>query len=555
MRRGSVLMKLGLFALILVQAVFAVDVSKFKVAVFWNDSTTIVPFETPVGYQGVGGGDGTEAMAIGKSGLKMFLTSMDSRVGYNPSTTLDNSDVKEELTDDSGVMTSGSTVILPNVRIYKATDVDVLFDTVKAHFDDQLPDAIVVINGGGEVENPALHQLLYEASDAEVGVFLIGSSSTAFAVAIDDIAVANDKNKFFAVKGIQEAFRAEGYSGSILSDFDFIGDIKQDTVVLDYVETDAIDYHSIIAVTDVHYEGVNDKYTYKLADTLYHTEMNKSTNAFTEVTDKIHPAINVKSYYGQFSITGAKAQSVIQYDSYDPAMNAGIYYAEATLHDNNGKLEVANGNSNGANYGGDVVVSDPIKADVIPNYSGNVINPGDLIKEAEHVSGHTFKFKEDFIINNAVIYSKDDVIEWEQYYTIRYPSTGYTNLTIDVKDLDKNGNKEIYEKIFTNGVSKLPAKDTSLTFKKWEDNGRIQAAAEIWAVDQNAGDGGIAQFSEWYGTGGSYDPKKYYFARFAQQVAKGTDQFYYNEENPGKWGFDQVKFSALPNSSDDFKNK
>ena len=290
---------------VMAQQLFALDTKKSRVAVFWNNGSSIVPYETPVGYSVGSGADGTSAPEIGKSGLKLFLTSLDPAVGYTGTTTLDTASIKESVRDNSGVMTSGSTPILPNVRIY-SVGADVTLNDIKADFGGEYPDVITVINAGGSVYNDELKQVLYEASLAEVGVLLIGSASTSFAVAIDELAIKNGKEKFFAVKGIQKAFNVESYKGSLLFDFDLTGDSKPDSVVLEYDGTT----HSIKSISNVAYQSNTDSYTYTIGSAIY-TQGGASS---------LLSGITVKNSYGQFVIANAKAQSGIEYDSYDPTM-------------------------------------------------------------------------------------------------------------------------------------------------------------------------------------------------------------------------------------------
>lgn len=650
-----------LFILLLIpHLIFGVEVKDFKIAIFWNSGTEIVPYETPVGYE-VAAPNTTSAPEIGKSALKLFLSSLDPAVEYDGTTTLDTTNIKEEVRDNSGVVEGASPAILPNARIFDVYDPLTLQD-LRNTFNGATPEVIAVINAGGQVDYEPLEQLLYEASLAEIGILLVGSASTSFAVAIDELAEANIGEKFFAVKGIQKAFNVESYKGSLLFDFNLTGDvpgnIAQDSVVMGYEN----DLHFIQKVSDVVYNSSTDSYTYTEGDTIY---MQGGVN-------DLNGGIVVKHHYGQFVISGAKAQSVIEYDSYDPAMNSGIFYNSAVLGINGSSklittediiadtiLSVSSATKKlisatseiqeagtavafgdevprawirvktGANYGSSVSYkkeetvaipgteaygdgsayiensstdsefhmyapnkSNPDEDDatdytVFYDNDGNkydevvedgglyIVKTGDTVLVYDYTAptdwtknsiigsfivdsvknapeGYRFTFTDDFKINNSVIYEKGEVFDFVSGYEMRYPAKGYDSLSIDIKNISDSGNTEIFEKIFGSGESNLSGSDSTILFKDWKPNGRIQSAAEIWAVDE---DEDIAQFSDWY-DGGTFDPTKIYFGRFGQQVARGANEFFYLEENAGTDGFDKTTFDILPDASNtDFADK
>jgi len=639
----------SLFILLLIpHLIFGVEVKDFKIAIFWNSGTEIVPYETPVGYD-VASPDTTSAPEIGKSALKLFLSSLDPAVGYDGSTTLDTADIKEEVRDNSGVVEGASPAVLPNARIFNVYD-PVTLEDIRNSFDGETPEVIAVINAGGQVDYAPLKQLLYEASLAEIGILLVGSASTSFAVAIDELAVANGNDKFFAVKGIQKSFNVESYKGSLLFDFDLTGDITPDSVVMEYEN----DLHFIRKISGVSYDASDDSYDYEKGDTIY----------MQSGDSDLHADIVVKHHYGQFVISNAKAQSVIEYDSYDPAMNSGIFYNSAVLGINgsselittenisadtiisesatnnviaaNSKIKeagtaVAFGDEvprawirvkTGSNYGSSVSYKkeqsvvvpgtgaygdgsayidststssefhmwSPSKSGAdgsdatdytafyksngsiypqVPDSSGLYrVTTGDTVFVHSYTAawdrgallgsfivdsvknapeGYRFTFTDDFKINNSVIYEKDEVFEFISGYEMRYPAKGYDSLSIDIKNISTTGNSEIFTKIFGEGASNLSGNDSTILFKDWEPNGRIQSAAEIWAVDTAGGK--VAQFSDWYGAGKSFDSTKIYFGRFGQQVARGANEFFYLKENGGSNGFDKTMFNTLPDAS------
>lgn len=668
---------------VLTQTVTAADkslASKFRTAVFWNDGTSIVPDETPSGYKrpatylgsdivgdftaGLPDDSLTKAPEIGRSALKLFLTALDDRANYDLLTTLDTADIRAYVEDNKGVVSGASDPVLPNVRIYSIYD-SVSLDEIKEDFDGELPEVITVINSGGDLKQSDLDKILidetlFEACQQEVGVFLLGSASTSFAVAIDKICEKNSIDPYFAVKGIQKAFNVQSYRGSLLFDFDLVGDDTQDSVVLRYDGTK----HYINKASKIKFNASTDSYICDTGDVIYEVE------GTTIVKNDLHSGIKVTTHWGQFVIEGAKAQSVISYDSYGPDMNSGVNYTSVIL---------------GMNSNLELIPLQDIVADVIPAYSGNTIPANTPIKEAgkakpfgtnvpkafikvknsdgtmgqtvtyktggslvipgvesyggawmplvkngelyiyspttddskpetgtlfyktgtntKHISmgigakvdgvdvayaykftgnekvtvwsqdtswgtkkdsigyfevekiesapdGYKFTFSSDFVINNSRRFYAGDEFIFQDDYELVYPKSGYSDLNIEMRDISTNGNSEIFKKIFQ--ISAL-AEDESIPFKKWDNNGRIQCAAEIWAVNEKVD---IAQFSDWYGPGGKFDKTKYYFGRFAQQVARGNGEFYALTENAAKNGFDRAPFNALPDDGQDaFKDK
>lgn len=368
--------------LLLVTTLYAFSPLKYqRLVIFWNPVMAIDPAGVPANYKRPEPFDGLEyvgqysdskpyhelckAPEIGKSALKMFLTALDSTVGYTYGKTLDTTGIKERVEDNSGVVTGASPAVLPRVRIYSVYD-DIRLDSLYNAFDGEGPEAIVILNAGAKITADSLSRmaittLLYDASMDDINLLFIGSASTPYITALNRVCENKGTDPLIPIREMDKSYVLSPYSGSLLFDYNFCSDSnangsEQDSVVFGYENN----RHTIHKVSSVVFN--NGSYTYVKGDLLYEAE-----GSSVSVDKLLIAAENITHHWGQFRIEGIKASLPIVYDGDQPDMNSALFYDTKTLAITPDKK---------------LIVTADLTADYIHNYAGNSIAAGDPIVEA-----------------------------------------------------------------------------------------------------------------------------------------------------------------------------
>jgi len=521
-RRNEVKISIILILLLLGQTAFGLDVSKLRLAVIWNEYTT--NDQVPIGWN-VGNAEG-DAPEIGKAQLKLFLASIDKDIAVNG--TLDTVGVPDSKIDSSDIL--GSTK-LRNVRIYNH-DNTLTLDNISKDFGDKYPHAIVYINAGAVWGDAALFSLLNDAATHDIGIMTIGDASVTDAKNIDTTKTV------FPIMGVQKDFRFKAYNNDTIREFDFMTTnntaewLKSDTVVLRGDDTK-------IAIVRV-----------STGDTIYAANL-AGSKLSTVTKNNLIAGVEVLHAYGEWSIK-AKAVEVIDNDLYAPEMTTGIFNNhDVILLTKNNSVYVAK-----ATWGSKLTANGTIIAD------RGIELPG--VTSYGSMSGSNFVFTKDYIVttpniddgsktDSILIITKGKVIgpvtidnadelefsdNSENHYIGTYLSGGYKDLKIRLMNTTDSIFKDVFPTLKSNNV-------TELKFKPWTVGGRIQSAADIWAINEKLK---TSKFDSVY-VNNIFDSATYYTAYLGDQVAgaAGSPHFVKAPETLADFdkGADQMRSDSL----------
>ncbi|MGM0461854.1 MAG: chitobiase/beta-hexosaminidase C-terminal domain-containing protein [Fibrobacterota bacterium] len=500
------------------------------------------------------------APEVGKAQLKLLLASFTDAISSSHS--LDTADIPDNLSFGDGI--NGE---LENIAIYNNHQIASGFNLARLRrdFGGHLPDAVIVINAGSSWGDDALYTLLLDAAVEGVGILTIGDASVLEARNMDP------NKTTFPIMGVQNWYRFKVYSGDNIREFKFLEGNEEDVdggifeiadtvhVRSDWEELSGrgrVEVHRIVkgeyaaafSPQDVIYQDYGDSVS-------SHPDVdNFSLIDYTEDINGVTHEVEVLHSSGTFSIY-SKAVEVVQQDRYDPKMDAGvyvnaevivgyepseevIYVVDSISWENTGDGPDWPGN---ADWGAEIWIEDELvvrRGEVLPDLSG--VN---LQKYGEYVPGKdAFRFDTDYTITandreilvipsgrhiagfargqygDSLKRYDSDPEEPVNYLGI-FGSGGYLDLKIN---LFTEGDREL---IFTDVLPQLRGAGVNeLVFRDWkEDNGRLRAAADIWAFNENLD---LRPFTELLdpNSGKDFDRDAYYVSYLGNQVA-GREEF------------------------------
>jgi len=552
MRPSLFLTKMSILILMVTQLLYALDLNDIDIAIIWNVHTSNT--SAPIGWE-VGDPETGSAPEIAHAQMKHLLSTFSDEIDA-PSSPLDTVGIPRSLTNGNGIPDGEYEGELESVRIYCWDDAPLSLDQIKSDFNGNKPSAIIYINGGAEWgtdkdgSDGGLYQTLIEAANDDIGIMTIGDASATDAKNIDTTKTV------FPVMGVQKNFRFKAFGGDEIREFNFLtenDEIENGTTIWEIADT-------VILHSDVKEAEGDSRYWITLSkdvDTLSAGTKIYECKGTSSGADPSTPTINeisasnveILHAYGEWSIK-ARAVEVIDIDLYSPEMADGIY-------NNHDVILVSRTNTNSvfvseAEWGSKLWVNgSPLvdRGEELPNVkdfgemkSGKFVFDKDYIVEAANIDDPS-KMDSILIVKSGTKIPTGGAAE-DAHYLDTYLAGGYTDLQIKLT----NTNSKIFGEVFPSleGVK-------SIDYLPWTKNGRIQADADIWAINEQLNPLSFDRITS------GFDRDAYYCTYFGDQVAGAKNNPHFVEPPINRDQFDstadkmRLDFAGVDDGSDTVK--